>query len=91
MSIDFVVIAEQAQAHKPGPRLFRHAQSVMGVTKEDTIHVAMGQFTDLKVRRELDIRSVWVDRLGEAAPGPVWTADAVLLDLSGLPELLLRS
>ncbi len=88
--IDFVITAQQAQAYKPDHRLFLHAYSTMGVTKDETVHVGMGQFTDLKVCHELGIRSVWINRLGEA-PNPNWPPDAVLDDLSGLPELLLAS
>ena len=88
-SFDFVVTAEQARAYKPDHRLFLHAYHVMGVTKEETIHVGMGQFTDLKVCRELGVRSVWIDRVGEPL-NPDWPPDAVLSDLSGLPELLLQ-
>ena len=86
--IDFVITAQQARAYKPDHQLFHHAHSAMGVTKEGTIHVGMGQFTDLKVCHELGIRSVWINRAGEPA-NPDWPADAVLDDLSGLPELLL--
>ena len=86
--IDFVITAEQARAYKPDHRLFLHAHSVMGVTKEETIHVGMGQFTDLKVCHELGIRSVWINRVGEPS-NPDWPAHGVLDDLSRLPELLL--
>lgn len=88
--VDFVVTAQQAQAYKPDHRLFLHAYSTMGVTKEETIHVAMGQFSDLKVCHELGIRSVWIDREGEPLH-PAWQPDAVLKDLSRLPELLIPS
>jgi 2-haloacid dehalogenase len=88
--VDFVVTAQQARAYKPDHRLFLHAYSTMGITKDDTIHVGMGQFTDLKVCRELGIRSVWIDREEEPL-NPSWQPDAVLKDLSGLPDLLLRS
>ncbi len=88
--VDFVITAQQAQAYKPDHRLFRHAYAIMGVTKDETIHVGMGQFTDLKVCHELGIRSVWIDRVGET-PNPDWPPDAMLDDLSGLPELLLPS
>ncbi|MGI4945631.1 MAG: HAD family hydrolase, partial [Janthinobacterium lividum] len=88
--IDFVITAQQAQAYKPDHRLFLHAYSTIGVTKDETIHVGMGQFTDLKVCHELGIRSVWINRIGEP-PNPDWPPDAVLDDLSGLPELLLPS
>jgi len=86
--IDFVITAQQASAYKPDHRLFEHAHAKMGVTKDETIHVAMGQFADLKVCRELGIRSVWIDREGEPLD-PQWSPDAVLPDLSALPELLL--
>lgn len=85
--IDFVVTAEQARAYKPNHRLFRHAHEVLGVTPDQTIHVGMGQVTDLKVCHELGIRVVWIDRLGEPLH-PEWKPDAVLRDVSGLPGLL---
>jgi len=88
--VDFVVTAQQARAYKPDHRLFLHAYSTMGVSKDETIHVGMGQFTDLKVCQELGIRSVWIDREGEPLD-PAWHPDAVLKDLSGLPGLLLPS
>ena len=88
--IDFVITAQQARAYKPDHALFRHAYATMGVTKEETIHVAMGQFSDLKVCRELEIRCVWIDREGEPLD-PAWKPDAVLKDFSGLPQLLMPS
>lgn len=87
--IDFVVTAEQARAYKPDHRLFLHAHAVIGVSAEETVHVGMGQVTDLKVCHELGIRAVWIDRLGEPLH-PDWKPDAVLSDLSTLPEVLTR-
>ncbi len=88
--LDFVITAQQAQAYKPDHRLFLHAHSAMNVTKGETIHVGMGQFTDMKVCHELGIRSVWINRAGEP-PNPDWPAHTVLDDLCRLPELLLPS
>ena len=50
--IDFVITAQQARACKPDHQLFRHAHGVVGVTPEETVHVGMGQVTDLKVCHE---------------------------------------
>ena len=86
--VDFVFTAQQAMAYKPDHQLFEYAHVRMKVTKDETIHVAMGQFSDLKVCNELGIRSVWIDREGEPLD-PAWSPDAVLPDLSALPELLL--
>jgi len=85
--IDFVVTAEQARAYKPDHRLFRHAHAVIGVAPEETVHVGMGQVTDLKVCREMGIRAVWIDRLGETLNRD-WEPEAVLRDLTALPDLL---
>lgn len=88
--IDFVITAQQARAYKPDHRLFEYAHATMGVTKDETIHVGMGQFTDLKACHELGIRSVWIDREGEPL-NPDWPPSAVLPDLTALPDLLLVS
>ena len=88
--VDFVITAQQAQAYKPDHQLFLHAYATMGVSKDQTIHVAMGQFTDLKVCHELGVRSIWVDRIGECRNSE-WPPDATVSDLSTLPELLLVS
>jgi 2-haloacid dehalogenase len=85
--IDFVITAQQARACKPDHRLFRHAHAVIGVTPGETVHVGMGQVTDLKVCHELGIHAVWINRSGETLD-PDWAPDAVLPDLTGLPELL---
>ena len=87
--IDFVITAQQARAYKPDHQLFLYAYSVMGVSNEETIHVGMGQFTDLKVCHELGIRSVWINRIGEPL-NPDWPPDDILSDLSKLPELLFQ-
>ena len=79
--IDFVITAQQARAYKPDHRLFQHAYDTMGVAKEETIHVGMGQVTDMKVCHEFGIRSVWIDRAGEPLDSR-WQPHAVLKEQS---------
>nr|WP_051045060.1 HAD-IA family hydrolase [Methylobacterium sp. B1] len=88
--IDFVITAEQARAYKPDHQLFLHAYATLGMTKEETVHVGMGQFTNLKVCYELGIRSVWIDRIGEPL-SPDWPPHAELDDFEGLPDMLSAS
>lgn len=85
--LDHVVTAEQARAYKPDHRLFIHAHQVLGTKREKVIHVGMGQYTDLKACHELGIRSIWINRAGEA-PDPRWPADLTLPDLTPLPDVL---
>jgi 2-haloalkanoic acid dehalogenase type II len=86
--IDFVITAEHAQAYKPSRHLFEHAYRTMGVTKDETVHVAMGMFLDMKACHELEVRGIWVNRLGQRG-NPDWLPYAEVPDLDGAATLLL--
>jgi len=87
--IDYVITAERAQAYKPSPKIFEYGHRSMGVTRDETIHVAMSMILDMQACHELGIRAVWINRRGE--PGnPDWLPYEELPDLSGVPEMLLR-
>ncbi|UIJ73463.1 HAD hydrolase-like protein [Aurantimonas sp. HBX-1] len=86
--IDYVITAERAHAYKPSHQLFEYAHRTMGVMKEETVHVAMGMFLDMKACHELEVRGIWVNRLGQ--PGnPDWLPYDEVADLDGAAELLL--
>ena len=85
---DYVITAEQAQAYKPSRRLFEYAYRTMGVTKDETVHVAMGMYWDMKARHELGLRGIWVNRRGENG-NPDWLPYAEVPDLAGAAALLL--
>ena len=86
--IDYVITAERAQAYKPSRQLFEHAYETMGVTKDETVHVAMGMFLDMKACHELAVRAIWVNRLGQRG-NPDWLPYAEVSNLTGAAELLL--
>src|SRR6478736_956172 len=50
---DYVITAEQARAYKPSRQLFEYAYRRMGVTPDETVHVAMRMYWDMKARHEL--------------------------------------
>ncbi|MET0745089.1 MAG: haloacid dehalogenase type II [Microvirga sp.] len=85
---DDVITAEQAQAYKPSRRLFEYAYRRMGVTPDETVHVAMGMYWDMKARHELGLRGIWVNRRGEIG-NPAWLPYAEVSDLNGAAALLL--
>ncbi len=85
---DYVITAEQAQAYKPSRQLFEYAYRRMGVTQDQTVHVAMGMYWDMKARHELGLRGIWVNRRGEAG-NPDWLPYAEVPDLDGAAALLL--
>ncbi|WP_242098172.1 HAD family hydrolase [Sphingomonas sp. CROZ-RG-20F-R02-07] len=82
-----MITAQQAHAYKPNHRLFYHAYSTMGVDPGETLHVGMGQMTDLQLCHELGVRVVWINRLDEQMD-PRWSPIGILPNLSGLPDLI---
>lgn len=86
--IDFVITAERAQAYKPSRQIFDYGYRTMGVTKDQTVHVAMGMFLDMKACHDLGVRGIWVNRLGQRG-NPDWMPYAEVPDLDGATALLL--
>jgi 2-haloalkanoic acid dehalogenase type II len=87
---DYVITAEQARSYKPSRQIFDYGYRTMGVTPEETVHVAMGMYTDMKARHELGLRGIWVNRRGETG-SPDWLPYAEVPDLEGAAELLLTA
>ena len=82
--IDLVVVAEDIQSYKPAHGHW-HAFAELTADREHHVHVAASLFHDIAPGKELGLRTVWINRLGEAAdPEP----DVELPDLSGLPDAL---
>ena len=85
---DYVITAERAQAYKPSWQLFEFGYRTMGVTKDETVHVAMGMFLDIKACHDFGIRGVWINRRGERG-NPDWLPYTELSDLTSVPDLLM--
>jgi 2-haloalkanoic acid dehalogenase type II len=88
VTFDYVITAQQAQVYKPSRKLFEFGYRTMGVTKDETVHVAMGMYWDMKARHELGLRGIWVNRRGETG-NPDWLPYAEVSDLAGAAALLL--
>lgn len=82
--IDLVVVAEDIQSYKPAHGHW-HAFDELTADREHHVHVAASLFHDIAPARELGLRTVWINRLGETAdPEP----DVELPDLTRLPDAL---
>jgi 2-haloacid dehalogenase len=83
--IDLAVVAEDVKSYKPAHAHWEHFFEVMTADREHHVHVAASLVHDIAPARELGLRSVWINRLGEqAVPEP----DRELPDLSELPDTL---
>ena len=82
--IDLVVVAEDVRSYKPEHGHWRRFDELTA-DREHHVHVGASLFHDIAPGRELGLRTVWINRLGEEAePKP----DVELPDLSGLPDAL---
>ena len=83
--IDFAIVAEDVESYKPAHAHWERFFEATTAERERHVHVAASLFHDIAPARELGLRSVWINRLGQTAdPEP----DRELSDLSRLPETL---
>jgi 2-haloacid dehalogenase len=85
--IDYVITAQQAGAYKPAHQTFDYALSVVGVPKEDVLHVAQGFEYDMVPAHAMGWTHVWINRFGlpgDQTYGPYYEQS----DLSGVLTLL---
>lgn len=86
--IDYVITAERARAYKPSRRIFEYAHRTMGVSRDETVHVAVSMVLDMQACHELGIRGIWINRRGEKG-NPAWLPYEELPDLTRVPAYLL--
>jgi 2-haloacid dehalogenase len=82
---DLLIVAEDIQSYKLAHAHWERFFDLTTADKEHHVHVAASLFHDIAPTRELGLRNVWINRLGEQAdPEP----DRELTDLSALPDTL---
>jgi 2-haloacid dehalogenase len=83
--IDLAIVAEDVESYKPDHAHWERFLEATTADRERHVHVAASLFHDIAPARELGLRSVWINRLGEKAdPEP----DRELPDLSRLADTL---
>ena len=86
VEFDGATVAEDARAYKPSDAPFDLALDQIGVTPDQILHVAFGFKYDLPPAQRHGMRTAWVNRHREPAPGPE-RADHEWDDLWPLAEL----
>src|SRR5215207_1601350 len=82
---DLIVTAEDVNSYKPAHPHWDRFFELTTAERAGHVHVAASLFHDVAPARELGLRIVWINRLGEE-PEP--EPDRELTDLSGLPDTL---
>ncbi len=83
--IDLAIVAEDVQSYKPAHAHWEHFFKATTADRSRHVHVAASLFHDIAPARELGLRSVWINRLGEEADA---VPDRELSDASDLPDVL---
>ena len=83
--IDIAVVAEEIRSYKPAHTHWERFFELTTADRAQHVHVAASLFHDVAPARELGLKVVWINRLGEA-PEP--EPDRELPDLTGLPDVL---
>jgi 2-haloacid dehalogenase len=82
---DLMVVAEDVRSYKPAHAHWERFFDVTTADKDHHVHVAASLFHDIRPAKELGLKCVWINRLGEQGePKP----DRELGDLSELPDTL---
>jgi 2-haloacid dehalogenase len=79
------IVASEIGSYKPAHGHWKAFYQHTGANPERHVHVAQSHFHDIVPARELGIRSVWVNRLGESAE---LAPARELPNLSGLADVL---
>jgi 2-haloacid dehalogenase len=83
--VDVTVVAEDVQSYKPAHGHWERFFEVTTASRDRHVHVAQSHFHDIAPAHELELTSVWINRLDESAePAPT----RELPDLSALPGTL---
>jgi 2-haloacid dehalogenase len=83
--VDLTVTAAEAGSYKPAHGHWDRFFELSGADRSGHAHVAASLFHDIVPASEMRLRTVWINRLGEATNLP---RDAELLDLTELPDTL---
>ena len=65
--IDLAIVASEIGSYKPAHRHWEAFAEKTGAQADRQVHVAQSLFHDVAPARELGIRSIWINRLGESA------------------------
>jgi 2-haloacid dehalogenase len=85
VDFDLTIVASEIGSYKPAPEHWREFFARSGAAPEGHVHVGASLFHDIAPATRLGLRTVWINRLGEA-PEP--QPDVELHTLDGLAENL---
>jgi 2-haloalkanoic acid dehalogenase type II len=87
LEFDHIVTSDDVCSYKPRPEIFKHALDLLGVAREEAVHVGDSLTADVSGAKRAGLRAVWLNRSGRRrkAETEPW---AEVAGLEGLAALL---
>ncbi len=89
-SFEAVLSSEEARCYKPRPELFQEMLGRLGVAPEEAVYVGDRQLEDVQGAGQVGMKTVWINRSGEALDPKLPRPDHQVKNLLEIPELLAR-
>ena len=87
ITFDEVVVSQEIGSYKPAHRHWNEFFARTRAPREGHVHVAASLYHDITPAKEIGLRTIWINRTAQTAPGDA-PPDAELTDLFSLPETL---
>ncbi len=81
------IVSTEGGKFKPHPSVYATALSILGVRREELLHVA-GSATDAAGATAFGLQTVWVNRTQDTVPDPRFAPAHAVSDLTGVLDLL---
>jgi putative hydrolase of the HAD superfamily len=84
------LVAADAGAAKPHPKIFEMAMALAGSTPTSTLHIGDEPWLDVEAARQQGLTAIWINRNGQTWPAELAPPSAQFNDLSEIPDWLTR-
>ena len=88
VGFDHIFSAETAGSYKPHPSVYGLPEKLLGITRQDTLHIAGGA-TDVVGTVAYGMPCFWSNKTGEVLVDPTFAPNYEIADLSNLGVLLI--
>ncbi|MFT5507174.1 MAG: 2-haloacid dehalogenase [Hyphomicrobiaceae bacterium] len=86
-AFDHILSSETAGHYKPHPAVYDLPTKVLGIAKQDVVHVA-GSANDVLGTIAADIRCIWSNRHSDQVLDPIYPPTHEISNLTGIADLL---
>ncbi|MBN1312649.1 MAG: HAD family hydrolase [Anaerolineae bacterium] len=88
LHFDMMVTSEDARAYKPRSEMFEKALSLLGMQRDDVLHVGDSLGSDVRGAKGMGIPVLWLNRRGRPTPVTGNAPDYISTDLRGVLTIL---